>query len=353
MADSDRENSLHWKMLGGTDEAYRVAQMIEGLMMAQVLLAFDRFGLADRLAAGPRTAGELAPEVGAGGDPLGRLLNAASVYQLVSRDAAGRYTLTSTGELMRTTADSSASGLAGGFLGPPLWSAFSKIVDVLQGQKVDPAAPGGMYEYYGQHPEEAIWFARAMGRVTGTMVAELGASGFRPLGSGRIVDVGGSRGTLLAYLLRTDPASTGILFDRKEAMAEAPGFLASAGVADRAELAPGSFLQEVPAGGDLYVLSQVLHNWDDERVRVIAGNCHRASRPGGHLMVIEYVLPDGPEPSAAFLMDLIMLTALAGRERTREQLEALLGPCGYTLVRDTPLNRVLPWRILEFQHEPG
>lgn len=34
MADSDRENSLHWKMLGGTDEAYRVAQMIEGLMMA-------------------------------------------------------------------------------------------------------------------------------------------------------------------------------------------------------------------------------------------------------------------------------------------------------------------------------
>jgi hypothetical protein len=184
------------------------------------------------------------------------------------------------------------------------------------------------------------------------MVGELASAGFRPLGSGRIVDVGGSRGTLLAYLLRGDPASTGVLFDRAEALAEAPEFLASNGVADRTELVSGSFLQEVPAGGDLYVLSQTLHNWDDDRYRVIAGNCHRASRPGGHLMVIEYVLPDGREPSLAHVMDLIMLTTLGGRERTRAQHEALLAQCGYALVRDTPLDRVLPWRILEFQHQP-
>ena len=198
-----------------------------------------------------------------------------------------------------------------------------------------------------------MWFARAMGRITGTMVGELAASGFRPLASGRIVDVGGSRGTLLAHLLRTDPESTGILFDRKEALAEAPGFLASAGVADRAELVPGSFMEGVPAGGDLYVLSQVLHNWDEERARAIVGHCHRASRPGGSLMVIEYVLPDGPEPSLAHIMDLIMLTSLAGRERTRDQLAALMGSCGYAMVRDTPMDRIFPWRILEFQHKPG
>jgi hypothetical protein len=144
-----------------------------------------------------------------------------------------------------------------------------------------------------------------------------------------------------------------VLLDRAEAMAEAPEFLASAGVSDRAELVAGSFLQQVPAGGDLYVLSQVLHNWDDERVRVIAGNCHRASRPGGGLMVIEYVLPDGPEPSLAYLLDLIMLTTLGGRERTTAQHAALLGECGYTLARDTPLSQTMPWRILEFQHQPG
>ena len=350
---SDRDMTLHETMLGGGEEAYRIARMLEGLMMAQVALAVARFQVPDLLAAGPRTAGDIAQAVGADADALRRVLAAASVYQLVRRDDAGRYALTSTGELLRTDAERSASGMAGGWLGPAMWTAGSSIIEVLRGKKVDPAAPGGIYEFYGQHPEEAVWFARAMGRVTGTMVGELAASGFRPLGSGRIVDVGGSRGTLLAYLLRTDPESAGILFDRKEALAEAPEFLAGAGVADRVELASGSFLQEVPAGGDLYVLSQVLHNWDDERVRVIVGNCHRASRPGGHLMVVEYVLPEGPEPSLAHLMDLIMLTLLGGRERTRARLEALLAPCGYTLVRNTPLDRVLPWRILEFQHQPG
>ena len=66
-------------------------------------------------------------------------------------------------------------------------------------------------------------------------------------------------------------------------------------------------------------------------------------------MVIEYVLPDGPEPSLAHLMDLIMMMAVGGRERTVGELEVLLGAAGYRLARDTPLADVLPWRVLEFQ----
>ena len=347
---SDQELSLHAEMLGGSEEAYRLGRMLEGLLTAQVVLVLDRFGVPDLLAGGPRTTGELASEIGADADALDRVLAAASVYRLVSRDDSGTWTLTGTGDLLRT---GSGQSLAAGFMGVPMWEAFSRIGEVVQGQQVNPAAPGGLYDRYGQHPEDARWFARAMGRVTRTMVEQLAASGFRPLGSGRIVDVGGSRGTLLAHLLRSDPQSTGVLFDRAEAMAEAPQFLASAGVADRAELASGNFLQEVPSGGDLYVLSQVLHNWDDERVRLIVGNCHRASQPGGYLMVIELLLPDGPEPSAAHLMDLIMLSALGGRERTSGQHAALLASCGYTLVRNTPLDKVLPWRILEFEHQPS
>jgi SAM-dependent methyltransferase len=345
--------SLHAAMFGGGAEGERVARMFEGLLMAEVLMTLDRFGVADVLAARPRTAAELAPEVGASADPLGRLLAAASVYQLVRRDDDGRYALTSAGELLRTDTGSSASGMAAGFLGPPLWAAAGSLAEIVGGKKADPGAPGGIYEFYGRNPDEARRFARAMGQVTGTMVRELASSGFRPLGSGRIVDVGGSRGTLLAHLLRGDPAATGVLFDRAEALAMAPEFLASAGVADRAELVTGDFMQDVPAGGDLYVLSQILHNWDDGPARTIARNCHRASRPGGHLLVIEYVLPDGPELSGTYLLDLIMLTSLGGRERTRAEHEALLGPCGYRLVRDTPLDQVLPWRILEFQHQPG
>jgi ubiquinone/menaquinone biosynthesis C-methylase UbiE len=349
----DQEMSLHGAMLGGSEEGYQVGRMLEGLLMAQVAMTLARFGIADLLAAGPRTSEELARDAGADADALNRVLAAASVYGLVRRDADRRWTLSAAGNLLRSDSEQSARYLAAGFLGPPLWAAGSRIEDVVRGAKVDPASPGGMYEWFGQHPQEATWFARAMGRITREMVAELQTSGFRPLTGGRLVDVGGSRGTLLAHLLRSDPKSTGVLFDRAEALAEAPEFLASAGVAGRAEVVAGSFLEGVPADGDLYVLSQVLHNWDDERVRVIVGNCHRVSRPGGGLMVIEYVLPEGPEPSLAYLLDLIMLTTLGGRERTTAQHAALLAECGYTLVRETPMSQSMPWRILEFQHQPG
>ena len=97
------------------------------------------------------------------------------------------------------------------------------------------------------------------------------------------------------------------------------------------------------------MICHTLHNWDDEHARTIIGNCARASHPGGGLMVIDQLLPDGPEPSVAHLMDLIMMLALGGRERTRAEHEALIGPAGYTLVRETPVTDVLPWRVLEFE----
>lgn len=106
-----------------------------------------------------------------------------------------------------------------------------------------------------------------------------------------------------------------------------------------------------PWDGDLYVLSHVLHNWDDEQAHRIVGNCHRASRPGGSLVVIEYVLPSGPQPSLAHVMDLLMLMLELGRERTRGEHEALMTSEGYTFVSDTPVTGDLPWHILEFRRE--
>jgi SAM-dependent methyltransferase len=346
---SEPRMTLHAKMLGHGADGEQASVFLESLLMAQIALVLSRLGIPDLIAAGPRPVADLAAEAGADANALGRVLAAAAVYGLVRRNNVGLYVLTGTGELFRTDAEGSARNLAAGFLGPPMWMVGSNITEVVTTGKVNPAAPGGLYEHYGKHPEEALWFGRAMSRVTETMVAELAASAFRPLASGRIVDLGGGRGTLLGYLLGADHDATGVVFDRAEALAEAPRVLAGAGVSGRAECLPGDFLREVPPG-DLYVLSQTLHNWADEQVLAVLGHCRKAGRPGNSIMVIELMLPDGPEPSVAHLMDLIMLTTLGGRERTRAQHEELMAEEGYRLVRDTPLARVLPWRILEFQH---
>ncbi|MGP7998705.1 MAG: methyltransferase [Streptosporangiaceae bacterium] len=341
------ELSLYGALLG--DQGGRVGRLLEGMMTSQVTSALARLGVPDQLAGGPLAVDELATRAGAAAGPLRRLLAAAAAYGLVSQDTAGRYTLTPDGELLRSDVDGSARALAIGFFGPPIWASFGRTADVVQDPvPVNPAAPGGVFAYYAAHPEEAAWFAQGMGRATLILVSELARAEFRPLAGGRIVDVGGGQGTLLGYLLQAVPDATGVLLDRPEALAAAPAYLAGTGVARRVELVPGDFLRDVPQG-DLHVICHVLHNWADEQARTIIGNCARASQPGGGLMVIDQLLPDGPEPSVAHLMDLIMMMAVGGRERTRAEHEALLGPAGYTLVRDTPLTGVLPWRVLEFE----
>ena len=345
------EMSLNAAMLGAGPGA-GLGWILDGPMAAQVAGVLARLGVPDQLAGGPRSAAELAAELGAGTDALARVLAAAAVFGLVTRDAAGRFALTGSGDLLRSDASGSARSLAVGFLGPPLWACYGQLTEIVQtGRAADPGAPGGIYEQFSRDPDEARWFARAMKRVTSILAAELTATGYRPPAASRIVDVGGGSGTLLAHLLLAAGDGSGVLFDRAEAFAEAPEVLAAAGVADRVELAAGDFMREVPAGGDLYVLCQVLHNWQDDLARVIVGNIRRASRPGSSLLVIEHLLPEGPEPSLAHLMDLIMLIVVGGRERTRAEHAALMGSAGYTLVRDTPLDSVLPWHALEFRRD--
>lgn len=148
------------------------------------------------------------------------------------------------------------------------------------------------------------------------------------------------------------PKATGVLFDRPESFAAARAYLTAAGVADRTELVAGSFLTEVP-DGDLHILCQVLHNWEDENVRRIAGNRARAARPGGSLVVIDYVLPTVPEPAVGHLMDILMMVLLGGRERTLEEYQAVIEPAGYTLAREVPIGATNggqpPWKVLEFR----
>ena len=168
----------------------------------------------------------------------------------------------------------------------------------------------------------------------------------------RIVDVGGSQGVLLAGLLAAAPSATGVLFDLPDVVDGAREALAASGQADRVELVGGDFFDEVPAGGDLYVLKSILHDWDDERVLEILRNVHRASAPGATLAVIEGVLPSQPAPSHVHLANLMMLVAHGGRERTLEDYADLLGQAGFLLARTIPAPcPTYPWTMLEAIHQ--
>jgi len=96
----------------------------------------------------------------------------------------------------------------------------------------------------------------------------------------------------------------------------------------------GDFFEAVPGGGDAYVMSRILHDWDDDRDLVILRNCHRAMAEQGKLLVVETVLPPGNEPSLAKFADLTMLAIRVGaRERTESEYGDLLAHAGFKLAR--------------------
>jgi O-methyltransferase len=152
------------------------------------------------------------------------------------------------------------------------------------------------------------------------------------------VDVGGGYGALLATILRNNPGTRGILFEQPHVIASAEEELVAAAVADRCTFVGGDFFVEVPAGGDAYVLSQILHDWDDERCVAILGQCRRAMPDHGKLLVVELVLPPGDEPFLGKWLDLHMLVLLGGRERTATEYDALFRAAGFKLARVVPTS---------------
>lgn len=348
--------SLFGSLIGDGDdpEPGRLGALLEGWLTVQVTGVLARMDIPDRLAAGPAGAEELAAAAGAAVEPLTRLLFAAQAYGLVRYRTDGRFELTPTGARLRSDAPGHARDLAVGFCWrfPQLWQAIEMLTETVRSGR-PPAAldPDEALRHFTGHPEEASAFARAIRLgLTSVLLEELRRAGYRAPGSGPIVDVGGSTGVLLAGLLRDDPGRRGVLFDRAPVVAEAPAVLAEAGVADRTEVVAGSFFDGCPPG-EVHLVCQVLHNWDDAHARKVLAACHAAGRPGSSLVVIEYILPSPAAPSLAHLFDVMMLMLGAGRERTAEHYRELAASAGYAFVRDLPVENRLPWHVLEFRRD--
>ncbi|MDQ2849070.1 MAG: acetylserotonin O-methyltransferase [Actinomycetota bacterium] len=142
-----------------------------------------------------------------------------------------------------------------------------------------------------------------------------------------ILDVGGGDGNLLTAILLAHPTIRGQVLDLAPSATAATERFAAAGLADRAVATPGSFFDPLPVGADAYLLSDILHNWDDDHARTILTGCRRAAAPNGTVVVIEAARGQGTGTA----MDLSMLMCFGGRERTVDELAGLAADCGLVL----------------------
>jgi predicted transcriptional regulator len=270
--------------------------------------------IADHIARGVRTAPELAELVNANADALERLMRYLTTRGVLSRDEAGRYALTAKGEPLRDDHPASlryALDIDG--VGRAELSFVRLLHSVRTGEAAFPMQFGcTFWEDMAENPGLTASFNASMGTSVPERSPEI-ISGYDWASLGHVVDVGGGNGSLLISLLTAYPSLRGTVFDRPETADEARAALAAAGVADRAEAVTGSFFDPVPAGKGGYVLSLVVHNWNDAAATEILRRCADAAGADGKVLVIENVGADGESPPTG--MDLRMLAYLGGKER--------------------------------------
>jgi hypothetical protein len=303
-----------------------------GVARTQVVGALAELGVADHLARRPLTAAELAPRVGADADALHRVLRAAAVDGIVRLDRRGRFRLTRVGRVLRSDDPYSLRDWARYQALGSTSAAWDDLTEsVRSGRSAFPRVHGlSVWDWLAAHPEEERLFASAMRSVTEIDAPGLAAAQLWP-DRGRVCDVAGGVGTLLAAILGPRPGLRGVLVEAPGVLSEAEGHLGRHGVRDRVELIAGSLFAPLEARADVYVVKNILHDWDDRTSARILASVRAAMAPGTRLVVIEQLQPRNRPLPFASLSDLQMLTQCDdGRERSAGELQALLAGAGLT-----------------------
>ena len=324
-------------------DATRLRELIDGYQISKALAVVAELGIADLLADGPKHGDELAREIGVHPGALTRLLRALATIGVFAHEGDDRFALTPLAEHLRSDAAGSLKAMAMQAGHRSNWSAWGSLLHSVQtGESAFRHVHGiSAWEYRERDPAAGTRFDDAMAATAQEVsVAILDAYDFA--GAGRVVDVGGGRGALLAAILATHPAVRGILFDRPNVVAAAAPQLRAAGVADRCTIDGGDFLERVPIDGDVYVLKGVIHDWPDDAAKTILDNCRQAMGPDASLLVIEQVLPaNGTTTPFARFMDLHMLVIHGAGERTAADFAELLATAGFRLTRIIPTETSL------------
>ena len=333
-----------WVMAGMTDHLppqtvlYRMAV---GHYVSRALALVAKLGVADLLAAGPLDVDGLAAATNTNAEALRRVLRLLVSVGVFDENGDGNFELTPLGDCLRADAPMSARPMVLLFAGVRIQDSWKELEYCVR--TGEPAfRKRGVTDPFAEialDPEDAATFDAAM--ASGTRLTALAVAAtydFSP--AVKVVDVGGGNGALLVGILGAHPHLEGIVFDKPQVAARASNEIAAAGLADRCRALGGDFFDDVPSGGDAYLLKHVIHDWADERAIAILRNCHRKMKPGAKLLVIEGVYPDRIDESlesrGAAANDVNMLVGTGGRQRSEAEFRSLYDAAGFTLSRIIP-----------------
>jgi hypothetical protein len=309
-------------------------ELLLGAWLAQTITAAADLGVADALEDGPLHLDELAAEVGADPDALRSTLRALISKGIFAQCADGRDRLTPLTDLLRSNAPISVAALARGIGTPQHREHWSVLTEAIRtgGTQVPVLRGKSFFEDLVEQPDFSAVFHEAMVGLSAYLDEPL-VEAYDFTQYRTIVDIAGGHGRFLAAVLAMAPHSKGVLFDLPHVVAKATPLLEKLSVAQRVRVAEGSFFEQVPFGGDAYVLKQVVHDWPDDMAAQILRNVRNAAPTGAALILVETVIPEGDCEFIGKITDTEMFVVNNGRERTAREYRRLLDETGFQLIR--------------------
>lgn len=307
-------------------------QMIMGFRLTQLLHVAARLGVADALAEGPKTSRELATTCKCDADALYRLLRALAHVGVLAEQNQQRFKLTPMGEYLREGVRGSLRSTAMMFGDPWVWNGYGELLHSARtGESAFKSAHGQTIEAYMRDnaDDAALFDAAQRGAAEQEMAMVLPALELGGVSS--VVDVGGGKGSLVCALLTKYPSLKATLFDLPHVIEKADDALKTGELASRCTLSAGDFSERVPEGSEVYVLKNVVRDFDDARAAHILKNCREAMSPDARLILIERLVGEPNEASETKLLDIDALALFGGRLRTEYEHQALLDTAGLRL----------------------
>jgi SAM-dependent methyltransferase len=312
-----------------------LSAMLFGFMRTQALSAAATLGIADMVDAEPRDISEIARQLGGKEASLYRLLRFLASEGVFEEVEPRRFASTRLSNGLRSSVPVTMRYIAMA-MGAEQYRGWSNALHAFLAEEpgFDQEFGQPYFEYLAEHPDASTVFNRAMAAGTRSRVQALVAYDWS--GHKLIADIGGGSGTAIASVLAANPHLHGVLFDLPNVVAQAYDVLEQTGVSDRCEVFSGNFFTDMLPPADAYVLGHILHDWNDDRAGAILRNCRRSIADDGRLLLLESVVPPGPEPGLLKHMDLHMLVMIGGKERTEDEWRDLLAEEGFEISSIAP-----------------
>lgn len=311
-------------------------KLINGFQVSRAIFVAAKLGLADLVCAGSASCEALAVATKTDPAALHRVIRVLASVGVFDLQPDGQVNATELSKTLLTDAPGSLRGWAVDQLGGEHYQAWGELLHSVRTGAVafDHVFAKNAWEHRAENPQSAKEFDDGMASYIGAHHQSL-LDAYPFADFENLYDLGGGDGQFIASALTQFPNLRGTLFEQPHVAQRARQRLREAGLDTRCEVVDGDLFESVPRGGAVYLLSRVIHDWNDDLARKILAVCRNAMGRQSVLLLVERIMPEHicatATTRALAVSDLNMLVMTGGRERTEAQFKSLLASTGFSV----------------------